>query len=75
MDREKIDRINALAKKKKEQGLAEEEAAEQAALRAEYISEMRKSVRDALDRVYLEQEDGSYRKLRRKPGHGEGNDK
>lgn len=75
MDREKIDRINALAKKKKEQGLAEEEAAEQAALRAEYISEMRKSVRDALDRVYLEQEDGSYRKLRRKPGYGEGTDK
>ena len=75
MEREKIDRINALAKKKKEQGLTEEETAELAALRAQYLSEMRESVRATLDRVYLEQEDGSYQKLRRKPVNGAGSGK
>lgn len=72
MEKEKIERINALAKKKKEEGLTDLEAAEQAELRQAYIREMRESVKATLERVYLEQEDGSYQKLRRKPGQGKG---
>ena len=72
MEQEKIERINALARKKKEEGLTDLEAAEQAELRQQYLREMRESVRATLDRVYLEQEDGSYQKLRRKPAQGKG---
>ncbi len=67
MQRDKIDRINALARKKKAEGLTAEEQLEQDALRREYLDEMRNSVRITLDRVYIEQEDGSYQKLRQKP--------
>ena len=41
MAKAKIERINFLANKKKTVGLNEEELAEQAALRAEYIKEFR----------------------------------
>ena len=37
MDPKKIERINELARKKKTTGLTEEELAEQAALRKEYL--------------------------------------
>ena len=66
MEREKIDRINELARKKKADGLTEDETAEHEALRRQYLAEMRESLRMTLDRVYIEQEDGSYRKLRKK---------
>ena len=41
MEKEKINRINELTKKKKSQGLTEAEQAEQNRLRQEYISELR----------------------------------
>ena len=41
MDKKQIDRINELARKKKAEGLTEAEAAEQAALRKQYIDEWR----------------------------------
>lgn len=50
---EKLDRINALAKKKKEEGLTEAEAAEQKALRAEYLEAFRKSFRQQLDNIEI----------------------
>ena len=43
MEKHKIDRINELARKKKSDGLTDEEAAEHAALRQEYIAEWRRS--------------------------------
>ena len=43
MEKEKVARINALAKKKKEEGLTPEELAEQQALYKEYIAEIRLS--------------------------------
>ncbi|WP_201340593.1 DUF896 domain-containing protein, partial [Streptococcus suis] len=45
MEQAKIDRINELARKKKAEGLTEEELQEQAALREEYIEGYRRSVR------------------------------
>ena len=50
MTKEKIARINELAKKSRtEAGLTEAEKAEQAALRREYIDEMNQSLRSQLD--------------------------
>ena len=50
MTKEKIARINELAKKSRtEAGLTEAETAEQAALRREYIDEMKQSLRSQLD--------------------------
>ena len=45
MEKEKVDRINELARLKKERELTEEEKAEQAKLREEYLKEFRKSLR------------------------------
>lgn len=43
MEKHKIDRINELARKKKSDGLTDEEAAEHAALRQEYIAGFREN--------------------------------
>jgi len=67
MDKAQIDRINELARKKKTVGLTVDELKEQEALRKQYIQEFRESVRATLDQVYVEQEDGSYKKLEQKP--------
>lgn len=63
MEKEKIARINELAKKKKEVGLTEDEAAEQAALRAEYIKEFRAQFAQTLDHTVVEYPDGSRKSL------------
>ena len=67
MEKEKIERINELARKKKTVGLTVEELEEQAVLRRQYLDELRESVRGTLDQVYIQQEDGSYKKLEKKP--------
>ncbi len=66
MEKHEIDRINALARKKKAEGLTEEESLEQAALRKKYLAEFRAGDQNTLDRVYVQQEDGSYKKLEKK---------
>ena len=67
MDKEQIDRINELARKKKTVGLTAQEVEEQATLRRQYLDEFKANMRQTLDNVYLEQEDGSYKKLEQKP--------
>ncbi len=67
MKHEKILRINELAKKKKEVGLTEEELAEQAALRREYLDDFRKGVEAMLDGVVLKRPDGTLEPLKKKP--------
>ena len=67
MEKEKIERINELARKKKTVGLTVEELEEQAVLRRQYLDEFRESVRGTLDQVYIQQEDGSHKKLEKKP--------
>lgn len=53
MEKIKIDRINELARKSKSEGLSEEEKAEQALLRAEFIAEIRADVRASLESIEI----------------------
>ena len=67
MTQEKLQRINELARKAKTpEGLTEEEKAEQAQLRAEYIAEWRQGVTQVLDNTYIQDEQGNKRKLKKK---------
>jgi len=63
MEQHKIDRINALTKKHKEEGLSPDEHAERKVLRAEYIAGFRKSLTQQLENTYIQEEDGTKRKL------------
>ena len=53
MEQAKIDRINALARKAKAEGLTETEKAEQQALRREYIDAMKASLTSQLDNMVV----------------------
>jgi uncharacterized protein YnzC (UPF0291/DUF896 family) len=55
--KEKITRINELAKKSKSEGLSEEELFEQKCLREEYITTMRERTKEQLDRIIVVKED------------------
>ena len=66
MEQHKIDRINALARKHKAEGLTAEEAAEREALRREYIEDVKASLRGHLEQTYLVDEQGRKSKLRKK---------
>jgi len=59
MEKSKIDRINALARKAKSIGLTERETAERDALRKEYLADMRVSFRQQLDNTYVQTADGA----------------
>lgn len=63
MEKEKINRINELAKKSREAGLSESEATEQAAPRAEYIAEIRAQIRGQLDNTVIERPYGTREKV------------
>jgi uncharacterized protein YnzC (UPF0291/DUF896 family) len=65
MEKAKIERINALAKKAKTQGLTEEEKAEQEKLRREYIALYRANLKAQLDNSYIIGPDGIKRKLKK----------
>ena len=66
MIKEKVERINALAKKSRTpEGLTEAEKAEQAALRAEYIAEFRASFAAQLDNTVIQRPDGTKEKLKK----------
>lgn len=51
MEQAKIDRINFLAKKKKEDGLTPKELEEQKKLREEYLQAIRKNFKATLDTI------------------------
>ena len=65
MTNEKIARINELARKSRAQGLTEQERAEQAALRREYIDAMKRSLKVQLDSTVLVEPDGTRRPLKK----------
>lgn len=67
MEKEKIERINALAAKAQSpDGLTEEEKAEQKALREEYLAEYRRALRGQLENTVIERPDGRKERLRKK---------
>ena len=66
MEQKKIDRINELARKMKAEGLTEEEKAEQANLRREYIDSFKRSLTGQLDNMYIVDEKGNKTKVERK---------
>lgn len=66
MIHEKLERINALAKKAKAEGLTEEELKERDELRREYINDFRNSLISQLDNTYIVDEQGNKTKLERK---------
>ena len=73
MDQKKIDRINALARKSKAEGLTEEEKKEQALLRQEYIAVVRRNLRSQLDQIDIVNPDGSIENLGEKYGKKKAN--
>ena len=66
MDPKLLERINALARKQKESSLTEEEKAEQAMLRAEYIKEYRAMLRGILDNTVIVRPDGTRENVKDK---------
>jgi uncharacterized protein YnzC (UPF0291/DUF896 family) len=66
MTQEKIDRINALARKSKAEGLTEEEKQEQYVLRREYIESFKRSLVSQLENTYIVEPDGTKRKVKAK---------
>lgn len=63
---EKIKRINALYHKSKSEGLSEEELAEQAALRQDYINSIKANLSANLKNVRIQEADGTIRELKKK---------
>ena len=66
MIEEKLERINALARLSRERALTEEEKAEQAALRKEYIAEWRQGAVQVLENTWIQTPDGKKHKLQKK---------
>ncbi len=66
MIQKKLDRINELARLKKQRELTPEELAEQAALRKEYIEEWRASTISLLENTFIVDEKGNKTPLARK---------
>ena len=66
MEKEKLDRINELARKSKVTQLTAEELAEQKALRQEYILEFRASFGAMLDNTVIQYPDGNRETLKEK---------
>ena len=65
MEKEKINRINELARKSKTEALTEEEKKEQALLREEYIREFRASFGATLDNTVIQYPDGTRKSLKK----------
>ena len=66
---EKIKRINELYHKSQAEGLTEEEKAEQAKLRAEYVANVRANLKGQLDNMSIKEVDGSITNLGEKYGN------
>lgn len=68
MDQSSIDRINTLYHKSQSVGLTEEEKAEQARLRKEYVAAIKNNMRTHLNNISIKEKDGSITDLGKKYG-------
>lgn len=68
MNQEQIDRINALYRKSKTEGLTEEEKKEQALLRKQYVADVKKNLAAQLNNIDMVNPDGSVENLGDKYG-------
>lgn len=66
MEREKIDRLNELARRAKQQALTAQELEERARLREEYIAAFRGNLEAHLETIVVQYPDGTRRKLEKK---------
>lgn len=66
--KETIDRINELYHKSQKEGLTDDEKAEQAKLRAEYIANIKANVRSQLDNISIQNPDGTITDLGKEHG-------
>lgn len=69
MNQEKIERINALYRKSKAEGLTEEEKKEQDLLRKEYIASVKSNLRSQLNNIDMINEQGKVENLGVKYGN------
>ena len=65
-DQKKLDRINFLAKKNKEEGLTKEELAEREVLRKEYLENFRAHFKSRLENVKVVHSEEEYEELMKK---------
>lgn len=65
---ERIRRINELYHQSQERELSEEERAEQAQLRKEYVESVRGNLKAQLDNISIQREDGTVENLGEKYG-------
>ena len=65
-DQKKLDRINFLAKKNKEEGLTKEELAEREVLRKEYLENFRAHFKSRLENVKVVHSKEEYEELMKK---------
>lgn len=68
MEKSKIARLNELAHKAKSEGLSPEETTEREVLRKEYIESFKMNLRDTLENVRIQEEDGSLTPLKKRAG-------
>lgn len=66
MEKDRVAYMLELAKKKREGTISDAELLLLSDLRIEYLSDFRDGFKQQLEKVYLQQEDGSYQKLRKK---------
>ena len=66
---ERIARINELYHKSQNEGLTEEELAEQKRLREEYVANVRANLRSQLNNIDIQKEDGTVENLGEKFGN------
>ena len=73
MDSQKINRINELYRKSKDEGLTEAEKKEQKLLRMEYLESVKRNLRVQLNNIDVEEKDGTVVNLGEKYGNKKGN--
>ena len=71
MEKDRVAYMLSLAKKKRESTISDAELILLEDLRREYLSHFREGFKQQLDQVYVQQDDGSYEKLKKKDADGE----